>query len=363
MFKGIEGLRAWLAWTVVFAHLVEVSGLETLIPKAKIFDEAGDDAVLVFIIISGFVITHLIVEKKESFPTFITRRFLRIYPAYLLALLLAIATSTMLYQAILASATTPDWVIRHFMLEQDQFNNNFAAHLLAHISLLHGAVPNNILPDSQYMFLGPAWSLSLEWQFYLIAPVWVWAIQRKPLLVVAITLVAAIAYKLFLSKVFSNPSFLPGAGLWFLLGIATRLAMPMAPRLEKYPFAIVLGFCGLAVLDKRLAVLSIWIAMVAYFLQPKMWAIVDSRFARAAGMRSYAVYIIHAPIMVIALFISWQYRLSGFASVLAVGAMAFVGTVVASEFIHRWIELPAIELGKAIGRQRPVLRSRPLTVE
>jgi peptidoglycan/LPS O-acetylase OafA/YrhL len=57
MYKGIEGLRAWLAWTVVFCHIVEGSGLTNKIPKGDLFFELGDSAVRVFIIISGFVIT------------------------------------------------------------------------------------------------------------------------------------------------------------------------------------------------------------------------------------------------------------------------------------------------------------------
>jgi peptidoglycan/LPS O-acetylase OafA/YrhL len=357
VFKGIEGLRAWLAWAVVCAHFVEVSGLETLVPRAKIFDTVGDDAVLVFIIISGFVITHLIMEKNEPFPTFIARRFLRIYPAYLVALMLGIATAPLLYQTILGAPNTPQWVLRHFAMEQEQFNTNFAAHLVAHLSLLHGAIPNTILRDSQYMFLGPAWSLSLEWQFYLIAPMWVWAIQKKPFLTVAVTLIAAVIYKMALAKGFFNPSFLPGAALWFLVGMATRLAAPFAPRLQRYPFAIVLGFCGLAILDKRLIVLSIWIALAAYVLQPKIWAAFDSRIARAAGARSYAVYIVHAPIMSIALYIARQIDFSGVALLAAFGLLSLFGILVASEILHRWVELPAIELGKTIGKRRHPLEN------
>ena len=36
--------------------------------------------------------------------------------------------------------------------------------------MLHGIVPETILPRSSIALLGPAWSISLEWQFYLVAP-------------------------------------------------------------------------------------------------------------------------------------------------------------------------------------------------
>ena len=36
----------------------------------------------VFIILSGFVITHLVIERPESYPAYLTRRFMRIFPVF-----------------------------------------------------------------------------------------------------------------------------------------------------------------------------------------------------------------------------------------------------------------------------------------
>ena len=36
--------------------------------------------------------------------------------------------------------------------------------------MLHGLVPHSLLPDATGAFLGPGWSVSTEWQFYLVAP-------------------------------------------------------------------------------------------------------------------------------------------------------------------------------------------------
>jgi len=51
--------------------------------------------------------------------------------------------------------------------------------LLAHLTMLHGAVPDQILPGSSITYLPPAWSISVEWQFYLVAP-FLFAFLKRP---------------------------------------------------------------------------------------------------------------------------------------------------------------------------------------
>lgn len=53
-------------------------------------------------------------------------------------------------------------------------------HALAHLFMMHGAVPNDVLPHSEYAFNMPAWSISLEWQFYLVAPLFIFVLLKQP---------------------------------------------------------------------------------------------------------------------------------------------------------------------------------------
>src|SRR5579862_198970 len=86
-FRSIDGLRAWLAWIVVFSHITLYTATDVRVPVLEhTLDIAAMRAVSIFIIISGFVITHLLLEQRESYLPFITRRFLRIYPVYLICL-------------------------------------------------------------------------------------------------------------------------------------------------------------------------------------------------------------------------------------------------------------------------------------
>jgi peptidoglycan/LPS O-acetylase OafA/YrhL len=83
-FNGLDGLRAFAAVTVMIAHIIEISGFDT-----KSIDHLGFNGVIVFYVLSGFLITSLLLiersnNKKISFKKFYVRRILRIWPLYFL---------------------------------------------------------------------------------------------------------------------------------------------------------------------------------------------------------------------------------------------------------------------------------------
>ena len=47
--------------------------------------------------------------------------------------------------------------------------NDWAIGIATHLTMTHGLFPDGVLPDVWVGFLGAAWSLSTEWQFYLLA--------------------------------------------------------------------------------------------------------------------------------------------------------------------------------------------------
>ena len=69
-FDAIEGLRGWLAWWVVLGHALQLSGTAAYLPgKVRMIASHGDWSVMLFMIISGFVIAHLLLAKKEDYRT------------------------------------------------------------------------------------------------------------------------------------------------------------------------------------------------------------------------------------------------------------------------------------------------------
>ena len=188
-FPGLDGLRGWLAWVVVLDHIAFFTGLGAPWISRDEAQLAGAVAVMIFIILSGFVITHLVIEKAEPYGLYLARRALRIYPVYLVALFMGIGATFLTFKTFL----TPDGALDPAAMSIIQYpetgvlmfdraaaySSAYFAHLALHLTMLHGAISQAFLPHSQLMFLSPAWSLSLEWQFYLVAPFIVRAAAHK----------------------------------------------------------------------------------------------------------------------------------------------------------------------------------------
>jgi len=142
---SLDGLRAISITLVIFSHLLGTHGFPL---GARAFGAAGDVGYLgvrVFFVISGFLITSLLLREREKTGTtslkgFYTRRAFRIFPAF--------------YAFILAMAI---------------------ADGLGAIDLLGRDVVHALTYTTNYHYvrsweLGHLWSLSIEEQFYLIWP-------------------------------------------------------------------------------------------------------------------------------------------------------------------------------------------------
>jgi peptidoglycan/LPS O-acetylase OafA/YrhL len=354
MFKGIEGARGWLAWTVVFGHLVSETMLRQ-IPHLGTVTMAGNHAVKLFILISGFVITNLILDKREDYRTFILRRALRLYPAYLLGLALGIATVPLtiaLHQHLAVAAGTP------ILATHQPGMLAYGTHLVLHLLLLHGMVSNAVLPNAQGMFLPPAWSLSLEWQFYLIAPfLLVWLRKGRVLTIAGIALVAVL-YWLGPFHASAAPGSILATGWYFVPGMAARLLIDRIPRLARYPGIALIPAAALTValiaLDHDLAPLVAGLALLLYIRTEGSTRLLDGPVARYFGERSYAVYILHFPIIVLCALLTR--RILGLASLPGAGLtvlLSVAATLAAAEMTYRWLERPIITFGKRLGGREP----------
>ncbi|HEV8267344.1 MAG TPA: acyltransferase family protein, partial [Thermoanaerobaculia bacterium] len=140
----LDGLRGLLALWVAVSHVFCWTGFAALAlprPLGRLWTEfvyAGP-AVEIFMILSGFAIAFLLVERGETHLGFLRGRLFRIYPVYLAALAVALASSAVT-PFVLRTAAWRD--VPYFQMVGTFVESERAApgtHLLWHLTLLNGA--------------------------------------------------------------------------------------------------------------------------------------------------------------------------------------------------------------------------------
>jgi peptidoglycan/LPS O-acetylase OafA/YrhL len=289
----LDVIRAILAWYVVAVHSLWFNG----------FFGRGDGqyAINGFIILSGFVITLLLVTKQESFGLFMVRRLLRIFPVYLVCLALALAVRPLAVGTAIMEAPRE--------LSEEAF---WWQHLVVHLGLLQGLVPEYWLPRASAAFLPTAWSISLELQLYLIAPVLILLLRRKVIWPIwrasLVVLVPQIHWRLH-TYMSHMGAFLPQKFYLFLAGALLFTYAPWQRLNVPLPSAF----------------------------RPAAWL----------GSISYSTYLVHYPLMAL-LNAILPPNDNGLARALILFLIATPLIILSSWFLCTYVEIPFIRLGRRI---------------
>ncbi len=160
-FPNLDGLRAIAALTVIILHFNQFLPDLFAAPSIFVGNEIAELSVMLFFVLSGFLITFLLFREKEAtkdiaIKTFYLKRVLRIWPPYFLVLAFAILLFP-LYKEIQGN---PEGSL------------SFAKSVIFYILIL----PNlNSVVGHALTPLRPLWSIGVEEQFYLI---WPWLIKK-----------------------------------------------------------------------------------------------------------------------------------------------------------------------------------------
>lgn len=159
-FPGLNGLRFFSALAVIITHVELIKHKLGFfnIWNNKLIHHLGVIGVSFFFVLSGFLITYLMLLEKKNFKSisirkFYLRRILRIWPLYFLLLIVGFF--------ILPKLT----YIPYF---SENLSSNFKWNLIMYILML----PN--LAFSFFLavpLIGQLWSIGVEEQFYLIWPI------------------------------------------------------------------------------------------------------------------------------------------------------------------------------------------------
>jgi peptidoglycan/LPS O-acetylase OafA/YrhL len=163
---GLDGLRGLAILMVMFGHFIVVGkNLEVSSPWHR-FLQSGYLGVDFFFVLSGFLITGILIDSKNRTPyfrVFYWRRALRIFPLYYG--LLAVSWLTVLWltpgdRAQLTGNDSPAW----FWL---------------YASNIGMAAKGSWLESPTWVGLGHFWSLAVEEQFYLVWPLLIYGLSGK----------------------------------------------------------------------------------------------------------------------------------------------------------------------------------------
>ena len=294
-----DGLRGVAILLVLIGHSQFLQALPHL--RGLEYARFGVD---LFFVLSGFLITGILLESKGSehyFRNFCARRALRIWPLYYLVLLVAFVVGPIVAPSMrhAAAGTWPAFVF-----------------YVQNIALVYR--------DSYPFGLGATWSLAVEEQFYMTWPLLVFLLKRRTLAIVSASLVVvslslrlagyshsapsgfihqftlsrldAIAFGTLAALWLRSPSctlgrWRAGACQFLALGVAgvtlARFVMHRNSSIVGYTF-LGMAFAGL-----------LGISVVSDARSSLLGRSLTAGWLRYIGKTSYGIYLLHYPIFLL----------------------------------------------------------------
>ena len=334
--------------------------LSIFVPSGTIFDklwngviEAGWVGVQLFFVLSGFLITGILLDdrgKPRAVRVFYIRRALRIFPLYYALLFVYFVVLPPFFPFLGRPLREVVW---------------YAVYLSNWSWLVYGILPG----------IGHLWSLAVEEQFYLV---WPWAARRGPRVLAWISLgvvIGSLVVRGVLHRLHYDDLWLYSAtvcradalAMGALVAIALRSDewRPRLLRLVKPAFAAasLLLLALMAVthgLNRNNPLMQIWgysliaigssalVAMAAETAGPPSPRL-HSRVLRFFGKYSYGMYLVHPPLKHVALYFQRAPLDAAVAARPIVADAAFIAaiscaTIVVALLTWRFIERPLLGL-------------------
>ena len=172
--EELDGLRGLAIVLVMLFHMSLVPPVGRLALIWSSFCQRGGLGVDIFFVLSGFLITGILLDslpRPHYFRNFYGRRVLRIFPLYYAVLIFAF---------LVLPRIAPWTVVRYEQVNREAVW--YWLHLSNFAIARRGAFIHGILDVS--------WSLAIEEQFYLLWPAIVWCVSRERLRWLCVSLVA-----------------------------------------------------------------------------------------------------------------------------------------------------------------------------
>jgi peptidoglycan/LPS O-acetylase OafA/YrhL len=190
-FDGLTEIRAIAALFVLFHHIELYKfrdGLPSLYDTQlnHFISHLGENGVTIFFVLSGFLITYLLLTEKGlkqaiNIKSFYLRRILRIWPLYYLIVLLSFTVIPLLANNITAFQNETHYYNKVLQLQESPY-----ATLILFLLFL----PNFALVLKPAVAgAAQSWSVGVEEQFYIVWPHVINRINSKVILIICFVLI------------------------------------------------------------------------------------------------------------------------------------------------------------------------------
>src|SRR5690606_37840820 len=184
-FDGLNELRAFAALLVVFHHIEmfkDGDGIMSLFDNNYtnyFIGRIGKNAVYLFFVLSGFLITFLLLQEKNKhgkvlLKKFYLRRIFRIWPLYYTIVIISFMLIPLLSHNFEIFSRTPTY----YGMTMDNNNYSLNAIMLFLLFLPNLALRLGII----VVGASQSWSVGVEEQFYILWPFIILLFSRKYIL-------------------------------------------------------------------------------------------------------------------------------------------------------------------------------------
>ena len=290
----LDGLRAIAVLSVIIYHAELTLKGFSLLP-------GGFLGVDIFFVLSGFLITGILIDKSPTLLQFYKSRIDRIYPALLLMLV---------FSCVLAYI---------YLIPSDLLN--FREQLKGAVAFYSNYIfmyeDSYIADSSQYKILLHTWSLGVEWQYYLAFPFIIYGIKKffssqfEQILIILFAV--SFFYCLYLMKINSTFAFYSTpARVWELF--AGGIVFLISKHLKDTKFDNILSAFGLVIIAycliffkdtdahpgfvSLLAVFGTTLFILFTKENSFIYKMATLRISIFFGVISYSLYLYHQPILV-----------------------------------------------------------------
>lgn len=354
----LDGLRGVLAVYVMISHMAPFAPLPVWIAHPL---SHGGAAVDVFFILSGLVIIGSLDRFHYRARPFLIARVARIYPVFLVVFAFALLVHA-LPSALPGMTWLPPDSLAYRMWASGWLTS-WPIDVVAHLTMTHGLFPDGVLPHIWVSLLGASWSLSTEWQFYVLALVLGarlagrGEVPRRLAWCFAAIGVLGLVWALCMPPDWRfSRAFLGNKGHYFALGVVSVLVVRgQARAIANYAtvLGVTLAVCWFQGEATKLIAPLVWTLCLAAQLRPAgvllpLAAILRSAPLQGLGAISYGIYLVNEPVQ----------RLLGSILVPAVDGdvvlfsalwlpLAALLPTLAAVGLYVWVERPAQRLGRS----------------